>query len=328
MTEAARCAGGVLIVANASARGRPVDLIGDLERIVENSGAEPVLLGPPGTPGNHPGDPDGGAARAVEMIQSAVLDDGPWSAVVSVGGDGTARTCAEALAGSDVAMVIVPAGTGNSMYRALWADAPWVETVEGVLNGSAGIRDIDLMTVKGEESERTSTVLLGASAGLIAEVLAVSADLTDVSGRDRYSEAIGPALESHRPFPARITVDGDVIADGPVSLVAIGGARHRSGTFELLPRSILDDGLADVCVIGGVDAEGFVELAGPVMVGEHIDHPAVTYAQGRHVRVERTDGLSLVFEHDGDMWPVEDRTVEVAVGGTVRMFAPLVAEAG
>lgn len=108
-----------------------------------------------------------------------------------------------------------------------------------------------------------------------------------------------------------------------MSLVAVGGARHRSGTFQLLPRSVLDDGLLDVCVVAGVDATGFVELAGAVMEGSHLSDPRVSYAQGSTVVVERTDGQPLIFESDGDVWDSPELSVTVTVSAVpVPMFAP------
>ena len=41
------------------------------------------------------------------------------SLVFAVGGDGTVRACAEALAGTDVPLAIVPRGTANLAARAL-----------------------------------------------------------------------------------------------------------------------------------------------------------------------------------------------------------------
>jgi diacylglycerol kinase (ATP) len=263
------------------------------------------------------------------VVVGAVVDDGgPWQAVLAVGGDGTVRTCAEALAGGDVPLAIVPAGTGNSLYRALWEDRPWAEVLHEVLTGAARVRDLDLLAVRGLDSGTEVAAMLGATAGLIAEVVRVSEGLDGVSGRERYAAATGPALEAHEPFPARVVLDGELLVEGPASLVAVGGARHRSGTFQLLPRSVLDDGLLDVCVIGGVGAAGFVELAGNVVAGEHLGHPGVAYGQGRSVRIERTDGEPLVFEHDGDLWPAEDGAVEVAVDGSVKVLSAVEPVAG
>ena len=318
----------VLVVVNSAARGGAAEMADDVQRWCRESGLEPVTLAPIGY------------ERAVNEIRSALGGDGPWQAVIAVGGDGTVRTCAEAAAGGEVPMAIVPAGTGNSLYRALWEDRPWPEVLaEALIAGTPGeaadstpgvapggpvrVRQVDLLRVTGSDSAMEATAMLGVSAGLIAEVVCASEELTGVSGRERYSAATGPVLEAHVPFPARVTVGEVVLAEGPVSLVAVGGARHRSGTFQLLPRSLLDDGLLDVCVIRGVDAAGFIELAGAVVAGEHVGLPEVAYGQGRSVRIERTDGEPLPFEYDGDVWPSSERSVTVeVVAPAVPMLAP------
>ena len=316
----------VLVVVNPVARGGASELACEVERQCLAGGVHPVSL------------------RAVgvdEMTDSIVesTSGGGWAAVIAVGGDGTARTCASGLAaatrfdgevGSErrAPLLVVPGGTGNSVYRALWEDRPWPEVLALVLRGEVRARDVDLLAVRGVDSGVETTSLLGVTAGLIAEVVRVSQDLPAVSGRERYAAALGPALDAHRPFPARVTLDGALLRDGAVSLVAVGGARHRSGTFEILPRSILDDGLLDVCVVDGVDGEGFVALAGAVLEGKHVGRPGVAYGQGRAVRIERTDGELLVTEHDGDPWPAADSALEISVDGSVRMWAPAVAVAG
>lgn len=312
----------VLLVVNAAARGGALDFVEDVQRRCRDSGCEPVTLVPTGS------------EQAVSEIRAALADDGPWHAVVAIGGDGTVGTCAEAAADQGVPIAIVPAGTGNSLYRALWEDRPWPgvlgEALAGVIPGGAvRVRHVDLLRVTGGTSEPAATAMLGVSAGLVAEVVRISEALSGVSGRERYSAATGPALEAHVPFPARIILDGEVLTEGPVSLVAVGGARHRAGTFELLPRSVLDDGLLDVCAIGGVDAAGFIELAGAVTTGEHIGLPGVDYGQGRSVTIERTDGERLPLEYDGDVWPTAERsvTIEVVAPG-VPMLAPMMPVAG
>ncbi len=312
----------VLVVVNTAARGGAADIVDDVQHRCRESGCEPVTVVP------------AGRRRAVSEIRAALADDGPWHALIAVGGDGTVRTCAEAAAGGDVPMANVPAGTGNSLYRALWEDRPWSDVLGEALGGSipgdaVRVRQVDLLRVTGGTSELVATSMLGASAGLVAEVVRASEELTGVSGRERYSSAIGPALEAHVPFPARVTLDGEVLTEGPVSLVAVGGARHRSGTLQLLPRSVLDDGLLDVCVVCGVDADAFIELAGAVAAGEHVGREGVDYAQGRGVVIERTDGAWLPFESDGDLWPVAEHSVTIeVVAPAVPMLAPPKSVAG
>lgn len=303
----------VLVVCNRAARGGAAELVDEVAKVCRDLGCEPVLLSPQGTD------------RAVAEI-SAEVARGPWDAIVAIGGDGTVRTVAEGIARcTGPALLVIPGGTGNSMYRALWEDRPWPDVLGEALTGRARVRHLDLLHIVGTDT----LAMLGISAGLIAETVRVSEGLVGASGRELYSAAIITALGQHVPFPALITVDGEVLHEGPTSLVAIGGARHRSGTFQLLPRSVLDDGLLDVCVIRGVDASEFVGLAGVVADGEHIGRPEVAYAQGRSVTVERTDGTPLCVENDGDVRHEEERKLTVEVlHAAVRTFAPLVPVAG
>lgn len=328
-----------LVVVNGAARGGATALAAEVEAHLGTQGWGSELVAP--------SDRDATAAELATRSGS-----GPWAVVVAVGGDGTVGAVAEALAewtttrgeadGAAPPLLIIPGGTGNSLYRALWADRPWSEVTSEVVAGSSRVRQLDLLAVtpahRAADPDRLSTAgppgrgvraLLGVSAGLVAEAVAASATMEGPGGRDRYVAAALAALEHHVPFPARVRVDGEVVAEGPTSLVAVGGARHRSGSFQLLPRSVLDDGLADVCVIAGVDAAAFMDLAADVMTGDHLGQPGVSYARGRSLSVERTDGGPLVCEVDGDLWPEGADGLRVDVlPGAVAVCAPRRAVAG
>lgn len=314
----------VLVVVNAAARGGAEELAGDVAQRCGRWAGEVVTA--------RPRDREG----APHEVARLVCDEGPWDAVVAVGGDGTIRAVAEGLAralgrfpgrgaepaagrAAPPAMLVVPGGTGNSMYRALWADRPWPEVVDEALGGGACTRDFDLLRIV----ESGAAVLLGASAGLLADAVRIAEGLTELNGRQRYEVAAVTALGDSEPFDSRVTLGGSVLHEGPTTLVVVGGARHRAGTFQLLPRSVLDDGLLDVCVVGGMAPDAFAELAGAVVAGEHLDRPGVAYGTGRSVTVERLDGAPLGFEHDGDLWTGDDRslTVEV-VPAAVPVYAP------
>ncbi|KAA2250943.1 hypothetical protein F0L68_38265 [Solihabitans fulvus] len=249
--------------------------------------------------------------------------------IVALGGDGTVREVAEGFAGADpvrrgaTSLLIVPAGTGNSCHRAIWGDRPWQEVIPAVLGGEpTRIRFLDLLRVVGEDR----IVLLGASAGFIAEVTAEARTLRDtVDGRQRYHEALGRVwLRGPSDYPGRVLLDGAVLHEGMTTMVTLGGARHRVGTFEVLPRSVLDDGLLDVCAVdGGLTDQARQDAAVRIMSGTHVGTPGITYAQGRSVTIERTDGHPLCFEHDGEVWTREDTTLTLEImPGVLPVLSP------
>jgi diacylglycerol kinase (ATP) len=308
----ARC----LVVANPTAGSADPDLTG---RILSTTQvlADSVRVHWTTAPGD--------ATRVVAQAADSGAD--APGVVLVIGGDGTVREAAEGIAraahpGPRPALLIAPTGTGNSVHRALWGDLlPWPEVLRTALGTRATVtRCLDIAWAGGRER----AVLLGAATGFVAEVTARARELTEVAGRERYHRAMGEVLPAFRPYPGRVTVDGTVLHKGATTMALVGGARHRVGTFNVLPRSELDDGLLDICVIDGdLDTAERDELALHIMAGTHLGRPGVHYAQGRHVLLERTDALPLAFEHDGELWPSARRSVELRVSpGAVPALAP------
>jgi diacylglycerol kinase (ATP) len=191
-------------------------------------------------------------------------------------------------------MFIVPAGTGNSSYRAYWDDLPWPEALDKVLaDPRAQVRMLDLATIV----ERDELVVLGAGAGLTADVL--NAAPSELRGRDRLRAGLERAAAGFTPYPGRVTVDDTVVHEGPTTFVNVGGGRYRAWQYLILPHSLLDDGLLDVCAVGAeVRPAAVPEL---LRDGRHLSEPGVVYRQGQRVVLERTDSLPLCLEHDGEL---------------------------
>jgi len=215
----------------------------------------------------------------------------------------------------------VPGGTGNSGYKMLWGDRPWTESLKAVLTdsgigGSARLRRLDLARL----AETRNYVYLGACSGVIADALITARELP-LTGRERYARAFADTAAGYAPYPGRVTVDGRVVHEGPTVLANVGGGPYRGGRFKVLPDSLLDDGLLDVCVIGGgVPA---ADVPGLTLEAAHMDHPATVYARGRRITVERTDGHRLPLEHDGEyQHGIGDSATFEVLPGALPVWAP------
>jgi len=236
--------------------------------------------------------------------------------VLALGGDGTAREVAAGLAHTDAVFSIVPAGTGNSSYRELFADEDWRMVLERGLENFAW-RPVDLNRVEptGEYS------LLGFSVGWFAQIVDLAARETSTTGRARYAVAAQLAAEQPQAFDARVALDGDELASGSLGLVAVGGARLRGGVFPVLPDSRLDDGKLDVLVVHAADAAAFGELLQAVMISSHRTHPLVRMARGKSLVI--ASGERLPVEVDGDLWEhdIAECRVDVAPAA-LRVLSP------
>jgi diacylglycerol kinase (ATP) len=265
-----------------------------------------------------------GDATAVARAAATRSDaQGRLGLMFAVGGDGTVREVVEGLVAAGAsypaerdtaverpALMVIPAGTGNSNYLAQWGDLPWRDAV-GALAGTGGgvepeIRMLDLCRLV----ETGELVLLGACSGLIAQALVFARDIP-LTGRPRYQAALAQAAAAYRPYVGRVEVDGTVMHEGATVLANIGGGRHRGGQYQVLPHSLLDDGLLDVCVIGAeMSPEDVPKLTRD---GGHLGRPGVVYARGRRISVSDTGGEPMWFEHDGELLPREHSTVTLEV---------------
>ncbi|MER5280293.1 diacylglycerol kinase family protein [Streptomyces sp. NPDC002809] len=270
--------------------------------------------------------PTGYRGHAEELAAKAAADG--IDVVIAVGGDGTTRESAAGLVRASLArpdgitggpaLVNVPGGTANSVFREVWSDRPWEQALDAALGTSAPrIRRVDMARIV----ETGTLALLGTGTGVVAEVLEAANRLGSVPGRDRYRLAVAETVRTAAPYPLRVTVDGTVVHDGPAYLTNIGGGRYRSGQFKLMPLSVLDDGLLDICVVSG-DLP-LPELLHLTQDGSHVDRPQVVYTRGRRFVLERTDGSSLTCEYDGESATgIASRCTVEILPGVLPVLAP------
>ncbi|MFL6121616.1 diacylglycerol/lipid kinase family protein [Actinophytocola sp.] len=322
----------VLIIANPAAGTVTPALVWELVRVCR-SGVRDVSVR--WTTG--PGEATGIARKAAESAPPSVAEralalptamsatvsaaaPARRTVVVAVGGDGTVREVAAGLASAwrgagPTPLLIVPAGTANSCYHTLFGTAPWQSVVSSALREPV-VRWLDLARVAGR------LVFAGASAGISPRAIHEARALTSHVGPSRYHAALVDLIPRYRPYPGRVTVDDRLIHSGSTLLVNVGGSRYRGGHFELLPRSLPDDGLLDVCVLGG--EHSVAEMMELTRTGAHLSRPGVVYERGRRVRIERTDGRPLWFEHDGEVLPLgpTEYTVDVVPAAVPALATP------
>lgn len=271
----------VLAVVNEKAGGATDDFVGPLEAV---DGIELEVVRTDG--------PEGGTRSTVDAV-------GPHDVVVAIGGDGTAGEVARGVAAIDAtsrpALLLAPAGTGNSNYRGLWDDLPWEETVARVFTERQyAVAPMDLIHL----AELDTATLLGVSSGAVPECLVIAPTLP-LTGRERLLTAALQVLNTYVPYPGRVVIDDEVLCECDTLLAIVGGVRYRGGLLKMLPKSVLDDGLLDVCVIDSTAS--IEELATAALTGDLTEVAGVHYGRGRVASLERTDGAPMKLEHDGEL---------------------------
>ena len=111
----------------------------------------------------------------------------------------------------------------------------------------------------------------------------------------------------------------EVRSDQPTMLAAFANTSTYGGGMKIAPRAKMDDGLLDVCVVGGVGRLKLASMFPTVYSGRHLGIRGVEYFSAGRVRVETEDPLDVYA--DGEF--VCRTPVEMGVRpGALRVVTP------
>jgi YegS/Rv2252/BmrU family lipid kinase len=220
--------------------------------------------------------------------------------VLACGGDGTVRSVAEALAGTGVAMGLVPAGTGNLLARTVGTPDGVADATRVALTGDDRAIDVGRIRIDGSQEERVFLVMAGT--GFDAAIMESTPEALKVK--------VGPlayvisGLRAMRGRRIRVTLSLD---DGPplrrrTRTVLVGNSGTLLGGLVLMPRARIDDGVLDVVSLAPGTLAGWVAVALRVITKRPRGHERVEHWQARSI-VIRTEAPQPC-QVDGD--PVGD----------------------
>ena len=226
--------------------------------------------------------------------------------IVAWGGDGMVQRCVDVLAGSEVALAIIPAGTANLFATNLGIPSDIEGAVAVGLHGAR--RRVDLGRFNGERF----AVMAGAGfdAAMIRD--AGNGGLKERLGRVAYVWTGSENLRS-KPFRADIEVDGANWYQGKASCILFGNVGKLVGGVEAFEDARPDDGKLE---LGIVTAEGLLEwgrMIARAAVGPVDKSPLAQTTKARSVKVKLN--RKVLYELDGgDRTKVKAFKVKVEPG--------------
>ena len=258
----------------------------------------------------------GGPGDARRLAEQAVADR--MDVVTVFGGDGTTMQAAAALVGTDVALGVIPGGTGNLLAGNLRIPTHPVRAAKALLAGTARPLDLGRM----ERADGLHYFAVACGAGYDARVMAGTSAID--KHRWRFAAYVATTLRlvpEMRSIQHLITVDG-VEYEAQATMVLIANCGEVIPPFVKLRTGISPhDGLLDVVV---VRADSFVEGIRAIwqLLREGVPEGTegrIGYARGREIRVETTppEPVQLDGEPGG-----ETPFVATVVPGAVRVLVP------
>ena len=270
----------------------------------------------------------------VEWHIGMPASSGDADVILLFGGDGTIHRHLGHLVRLALPVLIVPAGSGNDFAGSLGlrrvrdALAAWKQFCAG----SAIVRAIDLGVLNFGDDAARHTHYFGtvAGVGLDGEVARRANGLPRwLRGHGGYFASLVPTVLTFAPLPVKLLTPPDdtdsrnsqwkIRSDQPTLLAAFANTPIYGGGMKIAPRAKMDDGLLDVCVVGGIDPFKLFCLFPTVYTGRHLSVKSVDYFQTAQIRVETESPIDVYA--DGEL--VCRTPAEVSVErGALRIIAP------
>ncbi|WP_286901254.1 diacylglycerol kinase [Thermocrispum sp.] len=247
----------------------------------------------------------GNDPQDARRIAKAVLDQGP-DALVVVGGDGMIHLAVQMMAGRDIPLGVIPAGTGNDVAREFGLPRGAPEAAADVV-ADGHHQPIDLARITRPDGGHTyfATVM---ACGFDSLVNDRANRMRWPRGRSRYTVAMLAELAALRPLPFRIELADGTTVERELILAAVGNTRSYGGGMRICPGADPADGLLDLTLVEAMPRGQLVRFFPTVFSGKHVEREEVECLRARSIRVT-CPGITAYA--DGDF--VAELPVEVDV---------------
>ena len=245
-----------------------------------------------------------------EVFARQAVEEG-FEKIVAAGGDGTANQVVNGLAGSKIALGLLPIGTVNVFATELGLPSHNLELCWDVIQDN-NMRLVDLPSANGKYFVQLAGV------GLDAQVVKETS-LAFKRSFGPLSYLISAAQIAARQ-PPKLSIESEDASVKEGSFVLIGNGRLYGGPFPFFKHALINDGLIDVVVFKRLGYLEIIKYLQDVVFSSHIRVPEIEYFQTRHLGI--TSEQDVPVELDGELagnCPVDFQIKEKAL----RVLAPL-----
>lgn len=237
--------------------------------------------------------------HAAELAHRAGLEG--YERVIALGGDGTVHEIANGLMELPPerrpAVGIVPVGTGNDFAHSLGVPPEPEDALRLAIQGP--VRRVDLVSAEDNRGHReywTNTLGIGFDAAVNIR----SRRVPLFQGFLVYFIAVlQTILADHKPFEARLRVDGDEWR-GDLLMLILANGRREGGGFLVAPQARQDDGCLEYTALTRISRARMLLTIPYFLKGTHASLP---YARcGSFSKLDLESNRPLTIHADGEIY--------------------------
>ncbi len=233
------------------------------------------------------------AGHATELARDAAAQG--VETVLAVGGDGTLNETAAGLVGTQTALGIIPAGTGNDFIKALGTPRKWDEALDYVLQNPA--HPLDTGTVN-------DTFFINVcGAGFDVMVLDYASKAKKwMRGIWPYLYGVFAAICAFKPFSMQVDIGDQLSLKGKYMICTIANGTTIGGGIPILPLAKVDDGLLDIMVVDTLPPWRIPFYLPALLGGKLIKNKIAHHYRAEHCTLT---SHNMRLNMDGEIVPLE-----------------------
>lgn len=162
-----------------------------------------------------------------------------FQSIIACGGDGTARSVAIALKGSDTKFGLLPLGSGNDFAKALGLSKSFIQNLETIKRQK--ITQVDVIRFNEQYFINTLGIGFDGLTNYLASKSSIQSDL-------KYVVAGFKALTLAKPFSVQIT-SGERTMNLEVMMVIVANGSWEGGKYFISPESKNNDGISELILV-------------------------------------------------------------------------------
>lgn len=230
--------------------------------------------------------------EAALVAQKAVLEG--YERIIVAAGDGTLNEVVNGIGDSDVAIGVVPLGTGNVFASELGLEPDSLDQSLSVIQAGK-TRRIDI----GRAGD--TRFLLMAGFGFDAEVVhSVPSRAKGVFGKFAYAPMLVRESVRCQPSRFRLLFDEEITLETEAYNVIVCNCASYAPNFQIAPDARTDDGLLDVLVFGNEPAMKlkFLGWVSQSLVTSAVADSSVERYQARRLRIDANPSVKMQIDGD------------------------------
>jgi diacylglycerol kinase (ATP) len=243
--------------------------------------------------------------QAIELTAEA-LKRGART-IIAVGGDGTINEVVngffenDRLIAPDVALAIVPHGTGSDFVRTVPLPLEPQKAASLIAEGAAQPIDVARLHYTTMHNTTASRYFINvASFGMGGAVAANAKRFTALLGsRAGFLTSTILTLVGFSGTEVTVRFDGAASVEATITNVAIGNGQFHGAGMRVCPRAAIDDGMLDVTLIRYLGTTELIRRASVLYNGRIYEHPKVEFHRARQIVAESKQ--QTFIEADGEL---------------------------